>query len=64
MSYADSYSKMISLVSVYVGPILKGEKRRDLPVQQTAKLERIIILKTAKTLGLDVPKLCSDAPTK
>jgi putative ABC transport system substrate-binding protein len=55
MSYGDSYSEMIRVVGVYVGRILKGEKPSDLPVQQTAKLELIINLKSAKALGLSVP---------
>jgi putative ABC transport system substrate-binding protein len=55
MSYGGDLKDAYHLVGVYAGRILKGEKIVDLPVQQSGKLALIINLKTAKTLGIDVP---------
>jgi putative ABC transport system substrate-binding protein len=55
ISYGGDITDSFRLVGVYVGRILKGEKPADLPVQQSTKVELIINLKAAKTLGISVP---------
>jgi putative tryptophan/tyrosine transport system substrate-binding protein len=55
MSYGSDFADGWRQVGVYTGRILKGEKPSDLPVQRSLKVELVINMKTAKSLGLTFP---------
>ena len=55
-SYGANLIEAYRLIGLYTGRIIKGEKPADLPVQRLTKVELILNLKTAKTLGLTVPQ--------
>jgi putative ABC transport system substrate-binding protein len=55
MSYSASLAERGYEIARYVDKILKGAKPADLPVQQPTRYELAINLKTAKTLGLEIP---------
>ena len=55
MSYGPDYQDVFQKTAIFVDKILKGANPADLPIEQPTKFELVINLKTAKSLGLEIP---------
>jgi len=56
MSYSTNDLEAFRVAAVYVDKILKGARPADLPVEQLAKFELAMNLKTAKAIGVTIPQ--------
>jgi putative ABC transport system substrate-binding protein len=55
LSYSPSFPDLFHRAASYVDKILKGAKPGDLPVEQPAKFELMVNVKTAKVIGIEIP---------
>jgi putative tryptophan/tyrosine transport system substrate-binding protein len=56
IAYGTDFVELVRQAAGYIDRILKGAKPADLPIQLPSKFDLVINLKTAKTLGLTIPR--------
>jgi len=55
MSYGPSIAELFRRLADYVDKILRGTRPSEIPVEQSTTFELVINLRTARSLGLEVP---------
>jgi hypothetical protein len=56
MSFGTNFADLYRRSAGYVGKLLNGAKAGDLPIEQPTTFELVVNLKTAKAIGLTIPK--------
>ena len=55
MSYGADFPAMFRKAADYAAKILNGEKPAELPIEQAARFELVVNLKTAKAINVEIP---------
>jgi putative ABC transport system substrate-binding protein len=64
IGYGVNFPELVRRAAHLVDKILKGAKPGDIPIEGPTKYETVVNLKTAKALGLDIPRRCSPPPAR